>query len=920
MLESDLVSLLSDWSSVTDPLAPISPQQQDLITDFGEVVKERPLPPHLRVKSNGGQSQYEASSTASVRSGGLQDFEEQASDGLFPAFFKLEVGSAKIDTGQQFLQWIHQVDESLTAQQDVPFKRYINELERQVEVTTNLEKEVEGSLSLLESLTEQYLAVSERTTSLHEACQHLLEDQTKLAEIDSDLQSRLAVFHQADKVAHKLCSATFSVHSDSFFPLLTQIDSAILYLCQHSHYTEAATYLTKFRASLSRALEMVRSYVRRVLEGATGAASSQTRQLQEGEISPAGPHSAFTLFYGKFRAIAPKLRPIIQEMEGRGGLTGDEGPVKGVGEYVRLVQDLQQFYLECRMGLLHNSVKGAVQQLLTVHTRDHTGLVRAGCAFLLHVCEDESQLHAQFFGQHSEDESQLEAFLEKLCLILYDSLRPLIIQVSHLETLAELTAILRNEVVGQHCINHPQLGGFRTVVGQMLQDVQERLVYRTSVYIRTDIQGYSPSPGDLAYPQKLEMMEEIAGQLRQQQQQERERRSHSRQNSSSSVVSVTSMEVNNINSQAGVTSHASNSPADLHGMWYPPVRRSLTTLSKLYRCLERNIFTGLSQEVLTACLGSVASAAESISSNPKKKPEDGQLFQIKHLLILREQIAPFQVDFTVKETSLDFGKIKDSAMKLLNHRSEILSMGSNNALLEFLLDSSPGVQEHLRDSKKEVDRQLKLTCEQFISSISSRMLELVTNFNTLAAQILISRKEKVSLPSQPWGAPDRLREVVVETLRRVKEQVPLIQRKMQLYLSNRETEFILFRPVRSNILSAFVTLLSTLRAQYSLDQQTVVGCPSQEQLAATLASVMVVHVGGSLSRHSSVSVSVSRQISASPEPVRKESVSGKSVKFSPDTSGEDLGNENKENISGNAENSANPTEHVNGNGVEAINS
>ena len=129
-------------------------------------------------------------------------------------------------------------------------------------------------------------------------------------------------------------------------------------------------------------------------------------------------------------------------------------------------------------------------------------------------------------------------------MILYDNLRPLIIHITHLETLAELTSILRNEVVGQHCITHPQLKAFKRVVNQMLADVQERLVYRTSVYIRTDILGYNPAPGDLAYPEKLEMMEKIAESLKTQE--EARGKGHSRQNSNSSVVSVTSMEVGNI--------------------------------------------------------------------------------------------------------------------------------------------------------------------------------------------------------------------------------------------------------------------------------------------------------------------------------------------------------------------------------------
>ncbi len=63
--------------------------------------------------------------------------------------------------------------------------------------------------------------------------------------------------------------------------------------------------------------------------------------------------------------------------------------------------------------------------------------------------------------------------------------------------------------------------------------------------MRTDILGYSPAPGDLAYPQKLEMMEAIAESLKEQQPQQKPM--HQRQGSSSSLVSATSMEVAQIN-------------------------------------------------------------------------------------------------------------------------------------------------------------------------------------------------------------------------------------------------------------------------------------------------------------------------------------------------------------------------------------
>jgi hypothetical protein len=62
------------------------------------------------------------------------------------------------------------------------------------------------------------------------------------------------------------------------------------------------------------------------------------------DISGAVNQSAFTLFYGQFRAAAPCVRHLITEAERRASTS--------LTEYTTWVQDLQSNYLSCRMQLL----------------------------------------------------------------------------------------------------------------------------------------------------------------------------------------------------------------------------------------------------------------------------------------------------------------------------------------------------------------------------------------------------------------------------------------------------------------------------------------------------------------------------------------------------------------------------------------
>uniref|UniRef100_A0A182T0V0 Conserved oligomeric Golgi complex subunit 3 C-terminal domain-containing protein n=1 Tax=Anopheles maculatus TaxID=74869 RepID=A0A182T0V0_9DIPT len=372
---------------------------------------------------------------------------------------------------------------------------------------------------------------------------------------------------------------------------------------------------------------------------------------------------------------------------------------------------------------MRSGVDQAVKDLTKKHKGDHCALVRSACAFMVHICQDEHRLFYQFFAKQS---AQLIIYMEGLCTILYDTLRPYIIRIDHLETLAEICSILKVEMLDEHVSYSPEpLEAFAKIVYQLLQDVQERIGFRAQNYLESDIRNYRPSAGDLAYPEKLEMMESIALSLQENQYAQHQLRRVDSRSSIASGMSLASLETTQTTTDPALR-RSGNSPADMHGMWYPTVRRTLVCLSRLYRCIDKSIFQSLSQQALTHCIYSVSTAAGQIAQS--RTTIDGELFEIKHLLILREQIAPFRVDFTAKETSLDFSKVRTAAYELLQKRKQLFSLGSNNALLEFLLDGTPQVREQLLDSRKDVDRQLKLVCETFIKDATKQLVGPVLTF------------------------------------------------------------------------------------------------------------------------------------------------------------------------------------------------
>ncbi|XP_039733265.1 conserved oligomeric Golgi complex subunit 3 [Pteropus medius] len=694
--ERDAREKLALWDRRPDTKAPLTDRQTDSVLELKAAAENLPVPAELPIED---LCSLTFQSLPIAQTSIVPDSTE---DILSKGFTALQMEDGRIETAQQFFSWFAKLQTQMDQDEDTKYRQmrdYLSGFQEQCDAILN---DVNRALQHLESLQKQYLFVSNKTGALHEACEQLLKEQSELVDLAENIQQKLSYFNELETINTKLNSPTLSVNSEGFIPMLAKLDDCITYISSHPNFKDYPVYLLKFKQCLSKALHLMKIYTVNTLQ-------NLTNQLLKRD--PSSTPNAFTLFYVKFRAAAPKVRTLIEQIEQRS---------EKMPEYQQLLSDIHQCYLGQRELLLGPSIACAVTELTSQNNRDHCALVRSGCAFMVHVCQDEHQLYSEFFTKPTP---KLDELLEKLCVSLYDVFRPLIIHVIHLETLSELCGILKNEVLEDHVQNNAeQLGAFAAGVKQMLEDVQERLVYRTHIYIQTDIAGYRPAPGDLAYPDKLVMMEQIAQSLKDEQKKVPAEASFS-------DVRLEETEPNNPTKPGSAGSLSARpqttlSPADLHGMWFPTVRRALVCLSKLYRCIDRAVFQGLSQEALSACIQSLLGASESISKN-----------------------------------------------------------------------------------------------------------KVVSALRTMASQ----GGPRYTLSQQPWAQPAKVGDLVASVYKTIKTKLPLTLRSMSLYLSNKDTEFILFKPVRNNIQQVFQKFHVLLKEEFSPEDVQIIACPSMEQLSLLLS-------------------------------------------------------------------------------------
>ncbi|KAG0018581.1 Golgi transport complex subunit 3 [Podila clonocystis] len=726
-----------------------------------------------------------------------------------------------IETTQQFLDWFSGIEGKMERDQEDVYRNYLTVVVLYKEACDGFLKQIDETSECFKSLEGHYAFVEENTRALQTACEKLLQEQTNLQTLADSMASKLSYFQQLEAVAR-----LFNVQGEDvclrpeFSSTLAKLDECLDYVQNNLKYKDSELYQMRFRQCMTKGMTLIKMHLITKLRALSAEVASKKPVLVKGEsIKPA---MSTALFYVKFKTVAPPLRALVAELEKR---------CVSHKEYNSLLNDCYNCYFSVRQQHLAPMIVSKIQEM-GPSQKDKLLFARNGLAYLTSVCMEEYSLFYNFFNTGEEE---LYGYLDTLIGYLYDYLRPRIIHENKIDILSELCVVMNIQQSNIPIDENSHLA-FGYLIRNMLQDTQQRLVYRAQAFIRSEIQNYKPKPEDLDYPARLKAPPPLSTGNPSISRSSTTQHIHRPSDAESIAESLPDVSSPTPSLAGSISGGYFTSPtiqqfvdtAEMYYGWYPTLQTTLWLLTKIYKCVNQTIFDDLSQEALSKCLISLNQASTTIKET--RDPVDGHLFLIKHLLILKEQIAPFEGNFVHSTKEVDFSRMTDALTTLFRDRTNLFSFGSwfgavSQTITPTLVDS------HL-DARQEIDRDLKLVCETFILEMGKSAVHCLAGFmNKVAgfrirADVVAAQREQepssngllrrpaMLLKDQPFARPEELQRIMLDFKESVPPRIQWTVLKLSNYLKDPSTEMILMRPIQSFILESYQSFYDTILYEY----------------------------------------------------------------------------------------------------------
>ncbi|KZF22330.1 Sec34-domain-containing protein [Xylona heveae TC161] len=670
-----------------------------------------------------------------------------------------------------------ELEEELLQASNEDYQIYLDQIYLSQAHLDSLLSEANTTLRLLSSITETFKSVEAQTAIFQNQCEGLLSDQHRITKLADDISDNLRYYSYLEPITRKLNAPTAGnfVRGIEFSEMLTTLDTCLDYMQAHPEQREAPTYRSRYRMLLTRALTLTRLHFVNALRD---IAADVTRRMADRQQVNDTAMSA--LLYAKFQVEAPELKKLAMQIQKRAGAPAGAEPGQE-GEYQSLMNELYTSYSATRAKLILplSRKKMAEIALAPSTSKDIITFARSSIGYLRVLCSDEYELWHEWF----DGNDGVYDFLESMCEPLYDHLRPKIIHETQFLKLCELCTFLQTQYVQnfdddeeeeEEAIEDDQLD-FSVLIHPALQDTQTRLVFRAQAILGNDIENYRPTAKDLEYPPG------------------------DRRASVSSTPSVQKQPVLSGTRDRNVSRTLppmAKSPTTLDGEkddlfdtqqlfsgWYPTLRTAIWLLSRIYRLVNSTVFDDLAHQIVHQTTLSLHQAAAQI---PKMNPDtatpvDSQLFLIKHLLILKQQIVAFDIEYVTPDISLDFSAVANTFWEL-RERGGLF----NPANLVRLMGGTllPRVVENMLDAKVELDGRLRTVINEFTHGFAARVTDPVSQSSM--------SKSTSSSPFVPAAAAADVRAAA-------QKEVPILREKLDQYLDDPRTKETLVAAVREQV-------------------------------------------------------------------------------------------------------------------------
>jgi hypothetical protein len=687
--------------------------------------------------------------------------------------------------------------------------------------------------------------------------------------------------------------------SQEFKRLLNRLVSTLGFVRRHPDIRDASVYLRWLEQLQQRAASLITAAMRELLSGAQAACSdySAKQAALKPEHRDEKPLESSPV-YQKFRGLSFRMRELAALLQPSNhpdhySTESKDGSVDGsdVAEEIvskRALEDMKESYVVLRSELLlpvlsetvahflrHNAAKSALGDVPGSSRHSHladnstnasggalSSIIRHTYSVVLRMTRLEQQLFDSLFvpiaaearreeglvkssaadsdkkkntaaaaapssdteGHHRPKQLDTTGAGEDVLPILAsisqatsDLLRPLVIREAAVDELCKAIRTLAEDVRGQILgsvgrLAKPIIRHLVRALDATVGDAQERLTYCVEIELRREVQLFSPSAAHLNYPELLQ------------------------EDPTPNAVETEHVPADESSSSGSET--AAESLDGISRTWYPPLLVVLALLSKLYGVVDMTVFEDFARRAVRGCVTSLQ--AGSLRVKRIRAEIDGDLFLIRHLLILREQLVPFEIRMQTVERRLDFtntGSALSSFVRRVGTDSRALTtMTAANPIMQLSREGLPTMVEKEVDARRELDIVLKEACanlrqsavrmlvgplESFLAKVSAFAGDIPVDRETAAAAagaagvespgggdnsasqgedlVLLPSKAAAAVRGQAFLRPGRIREMLDKVMTEVKSTGPELKKMMRLYIKNTTARTILLRPVLQEI-------------------------------------------------------------------------------------------------------------------------